>query len=227
MVGVDGCRGGWVAALAAPGGAVLLHRQRFLSDVVEWAADESAAAVAVDIPIGLPSPDAWRACDIAARRLLGPAAPRVFLTPPRVVVEAWRDCGGLPYRERYAAARAVARPGHGLAAQTAGLLDKMLEADALARAGGPLVEVHPELSFRAMAGAVLPPKRTAPGATARRDALHRAWPALDASLVRDDDDADALAAAWSAARLACGAAEQVPPGEPPRDAVGLPMRIAW
>jgi predicted RNase H-like nuclease len=229
VVGVDGCRAGWVACLLAPGGAVTFGTNRALADVLCWAAAEGAAAVGVDVPVGLPSgPDGWRRADLAARRLLGPAAAaRVFLTPTRSTAEAWRAAAGLPYRERYAEARAAAPPGMGLSAQAAGLLDKVLEADGLARAGAAFVEVHPELSFRAMAGEVLPGKRSQAGRARRLVALAAGVPAVESDLVRDDDHADAAAVAWSAARLAAGTARSVPAGEPPLDEVGLPMRISW
>ncbi len=76
-----------------------------------------------------------------------------------------------------------------------------------------VVEVHPELSFRALApGTAFAPKKTARGAAQRTAALARAIP-LDRALADPpagaglDDILDALAAAWSAARWSVGRAE--------------------
>lgn len=93
------------------------------------------------------------------------------------------------------------------------------------------VEVHPEVSFARLAGATLPPKRTAAGRGARLDVLASWLPDPDAALAaaprpaRPDDALDALAAAWSARRWLAGEAEVLPSAEPPRDARGLRMEI--
>jgi predicted RNase H-like nuclease len=61
----------------------------------------------------------------------------------------------------------------------------------------PVVEVHPELSFAALAGEVLASKKTPAGRAARLAAL-AAWTADAGSSAPDGDDGlDALAAAWS------------------------------
>ena len=86
-----------------------------------------------------------------------------------------------------------------------------------------VVEVHPEVSFLAMTGSVLPSKKTPRGRAARLTALAAALPGLDVSAVPPHDDAvDALACAWTARRWAAGTA-RVLGGEP--DAAGRPMRI--
>ena len=224
VVGVDGCRGGWIAAAAD--GRIVREMRRFrdLAAVLLWS--DGAAAVVADIPIGLPDVER-RDCDVEARRLLRPASSRVFLTPARPLLERWSLTAGRSFRERYADLRTHTVPGRGVSAQTAGLLDKIAEADALVRAGAPLVEGHPELSFRAMTGAVLPGKRTAAGMRRRLDALTSAWPGLDPRTVEDDDHADATALAWTARRVVDGTAECVPSGEVPRDRCGIEMQIVY
>jgi predicted RNase H-like nuclease len=142
----------------------------------------------------------------------------------------------------YADARAVAREllGKGISAQTYGIRRIVLAVDDALRAGpgepagrwavGQLpqvLEVHPELSFMAMSGRgpgdPLPSKRTPAGRRARVEAVG-GWlrPGLALDPPDGDDHLDALAAAWSAWRWACGTAEELG-GEP--DEVGLPMRI--
>ena len=89
-----------------------------------------------------------------------------------------------------------------------------------------LVEVHPELSFAALAGRVLDRKRTAAGRAQRLAALRSWLPGLDLASVPSGDDApDALAAAWSGRRWLDGVARVLPGGEPPQDSRGRPMRI--
>jgi predicted RNase H-like nuclease len=93
-----------------------------------------------------------------------------------------------------------------------------------ARAEDPrLVEVHPELSFAALAGRVLPSKRT-PAGRADRLAVLRGWLPGLADVPPGHDGLDALAAAWSARRWHLGMARTLP-ADPPLDARGRPMRI--
>ena len=212
VLGVDGAPGGWVGALVdGPRVSFLM-----LPDAAAALAVQ-AAVVAVDMPIGLPE-RGRRACDLAAKRLLGRDHPRVFLAPPRDVLDA-KD-----YAEAGRLHRQLA-DGMGLSVQTWHLVPKIREVDAVAD-DPRLVEVHPELSFALLAGEVLPPKRSAEGRAGRVDALRRWLPDLGAgvSVPRGTDALDALAAAWSAQRWLEGVA-QVVPDEPALDARGRPMRI--
>ena len=125
-----------------------------------------------------------------------------------------------------------------LSHQAVGLFARIAEADALlaerpARQAW-VVEVHPELSFLALAGAsrALPPKRRTDGLRVRRELLAAvapdgelrlgAWaaPRRDAAL---DDLLDAYAALWSARRHAAGGADVLGDGE--RDERGLLMQM--
>ena len=140
VVGVDACPGGWVAVRLVDGrfaGASFAAELRALLDA------SPAVVIGVDMPLGLRA-DGWRAADHAARAVLGPRRASVFLVPPRPVWEL----------ADFAAANACCRAltGNGLTQQAWGLRHKLLEADAL-RLSRPrlLREVHPEVSFAAMA----------------------------------------------------------------------------
>jgi predicted RNase H-like nuclease len=179
-----------------------------------------AAAVGVDCPIGLPR-DGWRAVDLRAKRLLGRASARVFLAPPRAVLAA----------PTYADARAMARSvlgGRGVSAQTYGLRRLILAVDAVIISGGVtnVVEVHPELSFMALAGRApgdpFPSKKTDAGRAARVAALGPWAPGAVERAPPGDDGLDALAAAWSAWRFVTGRADVVG-GD--LDDLGVPMRM--
>jgi predicted RNase H-like nuclease len=238
IAGVDGRRGGWAVALVRLGPRRPVVRWHVVDGqdaegfraVLELAG--GADAVGVDCPIGLPAHD-WRPCDLLAKRRLGRGSARVFLAPPRPVLSA----------SRYAEARVVARDllgGRGVSAQSYGLRRVVLAVDAVLTdsgvppgAGRPeppvradVVEVHPELSFMALAGRApgdpLPSKKTPAGRTARLAALAGWVPDARAEAPDGDDGLDALAAAWSAWRHATGVAETLG-GE--LDEHGLPMRI--
>jgi predicted RNase H-like nuclease len=228
VAGVDGRRGGWAVALVdvdaegepAPGTWVDVPGQTADGFRHVLAIIGDAEAVGVDCPIGLPR-DGWRAVDLAAKRRLGPASARVFLAPPRAVLAP----------PTYAEARAVARSvlaGRGVSAQTYGLRRIILAVDAVIALGSAtnVVEVHPELSFMALAGRApgdpLPPKKTDAGRAARLAALGGWAPRSLDRAPPGDDGLDALAAAWSAWRFATGRAE-VLGGEP--DDLGVPMRM--
>ena len=212
VLGVDGARGGWVGALVRGQDVEWLR----LPDVRSALAVD-ADVVAIDMPIGLPE-TGRRRCDLLAKRVLGPAHSRVFLAPPRDVL-ACPDHPAASARHRELA------DGAGLSIQTWHIADRMREVDEAA--GDPrLVEVHPELSFAALAGRVLGRKKTPAGRAERLAALRTWLPASQVAAVPPGDDApDALAAAWSARRWLDGAARVLPDGVPPRDARGRPMRI--
>lgn len=178
--------------------------------------------IAVDIPIGMPA-EGRRLADTAAKKFVGLRASSVFFTPPRVVMEA----------PDYAEARAIswARFGQGVSSQSyRGLRQKLLSVDRLVRPGSPVFEVHPEVSFRAMAGRPLAHnKRSWNGQAMRRRLLRGEGIELPedldaAGVVPVDDMLDAAAAAWSARRIARGEAVSLP--EPPEvDELGRDMAI--
>ena len=85
VAGVDGVPGGWVVARVA-GGQVTWSVVGSAADVL--AATGGCAAVGVDIPLGLPTGAAPRACDVACARRLGRARSSVFPAPPRPVLAA-------------------------------------------------------------------------------------------------------------------------------------------
>ena len=170
------------------------------------AAFADADAYGVDMPIGLPERGRRRA-DEAARAFVGPAAPERLLRA--ATAGAARAVRG---------ARSGSRPG--LSRQAYSLGAKILEVEPLAGREPRIVEVHPECSFRQLAGeAVEHPKTTWAGFRMRVRLLEAAGvvvPELaDLPIL---DTVDAAAAAWSALRVARGEAVTLPaapaPGEP-------------
>jgi predicted RNase H-like nuclease len=213
VLGVDGCPGGWIGALVT-------------ETSVEWVLLPSAAAVlavpaaavGIDIPIGLPRRGP-RTCDVAARALLGPRRSSVFSAPLRAVIPA------TSYAEACALSRAVS--GKALSQQAWHLVPRIADVDVALTATEHvrIVEVHPEVVFAHLAG-VLPAKKTPDGASLRERVLRRVlppWPSPPRP-ARPDDALDALACAWAAARWLRGEAE-ILGGD--LDETGTPMRIVY
>jgi predicted RNase H-like nuclease len=208
VLGVDGCRLGWVGVRWDGSTEVLVEAT--IEDLVARAGDISA--VAIDIPIGLPR-DEPRPVERLARRRLPGRTSTVFNAPAEAVLDV------PDYHAGNAANRAAL--GLGLSKQTWYLVPKIREVrDWLVDDPGvPVVEAHPEVCFAAMNGGVLVDgKTTAAGETHRRRLLldHGLDVAATARRgVAIDDILDAAATAWTAQRLVEGGAERLPPE--PRD----------
>jgi predicted RNase H-like nuclease/AcrR family transcriptional regulator len=224
VLGIDGCRAGWVGALLVPGAprprVVVAPTVAELVETVR--AEVDVQVVGVDIPIGLPDAGTRRA-DALARNGLRRKASSVFATLSR---SAYAE----PTR---AEADVVNRrlTGQGVGAQAFALRDKVLEVDAWVRSRPTVevLEVHPELSFAEMTGApLLGSKRTEPGRTARLTALAEAGIArpsvLEGRGYGVDDVLDACAVAWTAARRVSGRSRSLP--DPPEVfSDGIPAAI--
>jgi predicted RNase H-like nuclease len=220
VLGVDGWRRAWVGARLEGRTVQLLA----LPDAAAVLAVPDIDLIGIDMPIGLPDHHP-RVCDVAARQRLGRAASSVFPAPVRAVLRA-RD---------YAEARQLsveATGGRSLSAQSFQLVASIRGLDDAL--GDPpserVVEVHPELAFRELDGGVCDPKSSARGQAQRIRALQQVMDVLDALAAAPPrvpavDALDACAAAWSARRIAEGAAECV--GDGATDARGRPMRICW
>lgn len=215
-VGVDGCAKGWVF-VAARDGAFLtaeLH-VRFVDGLERWA---EAAAIAVDIPIGLPERGVRRA-DQEARALLRGRASTVFNAPVHAVLKA----------DGYPAANALSRElsERGLSRQSYALVPKIAEVEA---ARSPTIfEAHPEVSFAAIAGGPVPAsKHTWQGMAERRRLLSSIGIEIpddlgSAGVAAPDDVLDAAVAAWTAHRKALGQAVPLP--NPPELIAGYQAAI--
>ena len=231
LVGIDGCRGGWVVATSDASLSTLSFA--VVDDLAPLfaRAQTDGLAIAIDIPIGL-SDDGPRACDLAARRLLGrPRGSSVFPAP----------CRGALAATTYRRACALSRRGLGVALslECFNILPKIREVDALMTPARQAFvrEVHPELVFALLAGTgrgLAPPKRTPDGERLRRRLLRRVAPRFDPVVVRRqlgrsrvarDDVVDAVACLVAAARIRRGGAHILPAGVVPRDARGLRMEI--
>jgi len=247
VAGVDGCKAGWIAVWRHP--EAMPETAVFASFAKLVAFLPQDAAIAVDMPIGLPefSARGGRGPEALVRPLLGERQSSVFSIPSRAALYA--DTDGFTtldawYEAHHRAsdvARATSDPPRAVSIQAFGIFPKIRELDALLRGRpeltGRIVESHPEVAFwqlngrRAMS---LPKKikgRVNPAGMAERKALLESKGVLRAFLDQppprgsaEDDFLDATAVMLIAARFARGEAVSFP--DPPgRDAHGLPVAI--
>jgi predicted RNase H-like nuclease len=228
VIGLDGCRAGWVAC-------VLRDDQTATLEVVGYPADIyppiDCDLVCVDIPIGLADRGS-RATDVAAKRVLGRWNARVFLTPCRGAVKA------ATYPEANARSRELS--GKGLSKQAWNILPKVREMDAYLLEGPPLPirECHPEICFWGLGGEVIAESKKSEVGQAKRlavlsrhipdaasilaDGLER-WPR---KVVAADDLIDAMVCAVTAAGVWDGSLHTLPEF-PERDERGLAMEMVY
>jgi predicted RNase H-like nuclease len=231
LIGVDGCRGGWVVATA--NGSLSALAFAIVEDLgpVIARAEHGASLIGIDMPIGL-SDDRPRACDLQARRWLGrPRASSVFPAPCRAALAAttYRRACGLSRRAL----------GVALTIECFNIVPKIRHVDALMTPERQAFvrEVHPELVFAILSGrgrGLVEPKRTEAGERLRLRLLRRVAPHFDPAAVRAalgrsrvarDDVIDAVACVVAARRIALGKALVLPDGLVERDGRGLRMEI--
>jgi predicted RNase H-like nuclease len=222
LFGVDGCSGGWIAASVRSDSTIHVIRVARLTDL------PAPTVIAVDMPIGLPD-RGDRACDAAARKLIGIRRSSVFPVPIRGMMSA-------ATRE---AACAIGREtdGREIGATSWAIKEKIETLDQLLRSNAQFAaityEVHPEVIFHRMSGGVgFDYKKTLSGAEQRLSILETALGSSVRAAAADaralgcarDDVIDSMACLWTARRIAAGHATSLPEF-PPTDALGLPMRI--
>lgn len=239
IAGVDGCPGGWIAVSHPLDRPDLAQFEIFPTFDELLARTPRFAAIAVDMPIGLPdiAERGGRQADREARTRLGARQSSVFAIPARAAI-ACTD-----YREACDAAFRHSDPPRKIAKQTFNLFPKIRELDQLLTPEDQawVVECHPEVVFWAMNDETPldQPKKVksrpyGPGLELRRrllasqgfDPAFLDGPYPSTPLASIDDFLDACAAAWTAARLVTGTAQRLP-AEPPVDARGLRMEIVY
>ncbi len=230
LVGIDGCKAGWVVArIDESVDSFAFDTMPNLAAVFKEVRAGELLAIA-DVPIGLPERGP-RACDRSARELLGwPRRNSVFPAPCRPVLTAgdYREACELNFRVS----------GKRVTRQLYGILAKIREVD---EAMSPALqtnfrEAHPEVTFAALSGGhgLAHSKETVDGEIERLALLRRFFPGLDITDTRArlglanvarDDVVDALACLVTAQRVRRGQDIVLPDGEVQYDARGLRMEI--
>jgi predicted RNase H-like nuclease len=223
VVGADGCPVGRVLyTINVQSFATQIEVTHDLTSLLRRRTDDMAA-LGIDVPIGLL--DRPRACDLAARKLLGVRGCCVFPAPSRAAV----------YAEQYRQASELnqERTGRRLSMQSWGIVPKIRQVD---EAMSPetqtwAFEVHPENSFWKLNQHHLMRyrKKSREGRSERVTLLRSICDGVDRQLERRprgvgmDDLLDATVSAWSALRWWRGEACSV--ADPERDAMGLRVAI--
>jgi len=227
-----------VTAVAPESSLDILVVQSF-SDLWSHASERDLLAVTVDIPIGLPGRDG-RAADREARGYLKPSekgkrgrTSSVFPAPP------FSSLGATTYKKAGELARRSTDKG--ITRQAFALFPKIKEVRSALQSDDfecgvvpRAAEVHPEVSFRFMAGSPMSFHKSLQAGVAERLALLEChFPDIVDIAVRTqrigpphpglDDVLDSLAAAWTARRLIQGKAKRL--GGCERDPCGYPMNI--
>jgi predicted RNase H-like nuclease len=231
FVGIDGCRGGWLA-VHWDGTAESFPVVHFLSNIDELKLS-TIRVCAVDIPIGFMdvAVPGGRDAEKLARKFLKGKSSSVFSSPSRKALEAkdFEEALSINIKNSHP-------PGIGLSRQSAALIPKMSEVDRFMspEIQDQIFETHPELAFAIMNGnlAVQSKKRRMIGRKERLELLlgngfpsdKLLIPANTPRIWSQDDLLDACACAWSARRIAEGRAVSFP-ADPPLDARGLRMAI--
>jgi len=225
VAGVDGCRAGWVAfKVELPSLATSVD----LVDVPKMpnSRPTDLLSLAIDIPIGLL--DCSRACDKAARKLLGqPRGTSVFAAPCRLALAATTHASASQINRE--------KTGRGLSQQAFGIIPKVKQVDDAISSDSQrwAFEVHPEVCFWALnrRRPMAHNKKTKEGAAERIALVRRLFPDIDRHLanrpphVGADDLLDAAAAAWTALRRYRKEVECVSP--PEVDEMGLKAAIYY
>lgn len=247
IVGVDGCKGGWIAVSRNGAGrtACRIHAT-FKTLIASYPPD---AIIAVDMPIGLPDRigRAGRGPEALVRKHLGERQSSVFAIPSRPAVYAainpfttldkWYD----DHRKASEVACETSDPPRGVSIQAFALFPKIREIDARLRVSPELrarvIESHPEAAFWRLNGEhamTLPKKvkgRVNPAGMAERQTL-LASSGLDSAFLQErcpvgsgaDDFLDACAMLLVAERYANGEARPFP--DPPLvDSHGIPIAV--
>jgi threonine dehydratase len=224
-IGVDGCKGGWVAC-------------RLHENAVQFQVFSSFdliinhfpnAIIAVDMPIGLPDTvgAGGRGPEGLIRPLLGARKSSVFSIPSRKAVYA------ATYPEACTVAFETSQPPRKISKQGFFLFPKIREIDGLLQDDiylrSRVFETHPELVFRTLKNSPLAfPKKTEAGVYERTQLLRElglaveAWPKFRGAA--QDDIIDAAACLVTAQSIAIGQAQSFP-SQPALDSHGIPIAI--
>lgn len=228
FIGVDGCKGGWIAAS-------INNRELYLNKYIDFSElisdNRQFDGMLVDMVMGLPSniEQYEKRPDGIARRIVKPRTSTIFAVPTRqAVYEMTKE------KQRDANFLAI---GKGLSEQTIAIIPKMRELDEFLLENkdykNVIRESHPEVCFARLNGVVLTSKSERNGIIDRIQVLEKYLPVLSEEYVRKsakklgckpDDVLDAVCLAVTANLDAQGRTETIPE-TPATDDKGLKMQM--
>lgn len=227
FLGVDGCKGGWIAAVLDHGEL----RIKFTESIEELTARyPHFDAFLIDMVIGLQGSSQMYRPDHLARMELKPRTSTVFPAPSRVAVEAEG-----PTEQRKANRSALDKS---LSAQTINIIPKIKELDQFLDSHpeykNRILESHPELVFKRLKGSVVMTRKKDRAGIEEREAILRSYlqEIYDFSVMerakelgcKPDDILDAVCLAVAAALAAHNMCETLPKN-PEKDEKGLYMML--
>lgn len=226
-IGVDGCRGGWIAAVIEQG---RLRVEKFFTvrDIVERY--ERFDEFVIDMVIGLPSNLSHVRPDTIARTLIPGRTSTIFAVPSRQAVYADSEQEQIQRNEEVL--------GKGLAKQTMAIIPKMRELDSFLnreiKYKNVIKESHPEVCFARLNHAVVMSKKSdREGRTERIQILNHFLPDLTERYVLEsakrydcnaDDIVDAICLAVTGNLNLQGCGETIPKN-PMTDEKGILMQM--
>ena len=226
-IGVDGCKGGWIAAVLDHG-ELRLERYDSVDSVVEKY--PSFDAFLIDMAVGLRNNQDQVRPDDDVRKELGIKGSSVFPIPSRDAVYAEGE-----EAQKEANLRTL---GKSLAKQSLAIIPKIREVDEFLNSHpeykNHILESHPEVDFARLNGSVLMSrKKEEPGPSERTSVLSEFLDKKDLSGLYDkakelkcnqDDLIDAICLAVTGALYAHGQCETIP-DKPEMDENGLLMQL--
>ncbi len=226
-IGVDGCRGGWVACVIDHGD---VHFERV--DTLDALVEKYPVfdAFLIDMVIGLQSKEKQKRPDSFARKELGRRSSTIFTPPCRQAVYAETEAEQVQKNQEVL--------GKGLAKQSINILPKIRELDQFLdrhkEYRNVILESHPELDFARLNGAVvMTQKKYYEGFQERVNILERylpgkhlkeLWENAKAYKCKPDDLLDAACLAVTGAFHAHGMSAVIP-DDPEQDDTGLYMKL--
>jgi predicted RNase H-like nuclease len=224
VIGIDGCKAGWIAAKALENKSISFQIIKNLND--NYLKEGNLSHIGIDIPLQL-SHSGKRLAEIEARALLRNRACTIFSPPTLNALRAknYIDACDVNFKEC----------GKRISKQSWNLFPKIKEAqeflqnNSISKLG--IFEVHPELSFMAMndMSLIKASKKTDIGREIRIKLVKKFFPNFSFELVRnkykktqvlDDDILDSISVLWSTQRIVDNIAKFVP-----RDHKKTNMRI--
>lgn len=226
-IGVDGCRGGWIAAVLNKG---KLEIEKFykIEDMIKKYTHFNE--LLIDMPIGFASSADEIRPDAAARKMISSRSPAIFSAPGRDSVYAVSEEEQIKKNKESL--------GKGLSRQTMAIIPKMRELDVFLQTNeeykNVIKESHPEVCFARLNGSVVMSKKSkADGLEERLCILRQYLPGFGKNIVLEkskefkcnkDDIIDAVCLAVTGRLSAVGKAESIPE-EPLKDRTGLRMQM--
>lgn len=225
-IGVDGCKGGWIAAVLQDG-KLQINKYDSMKTILSMYPEFDEFLI--DMVIGLPSNGAHVRPDAEARRLIPGRTSTIFAVPSRQAVYA--DTEEEQVEENKKAL------GKGLAKQTMAIIPKIRELDSFLNTEiqykNVIKESHPEVCFARLNGAVIMTKKSYYEGMSERIHILKKFIDIDDNLVltkakelkcNADDIVDTICLSVSANLEYQGKGETIP-AEPMMDNNGLVMRM--